>query len=75
MKTALIYEDRLSPTLGHGTRFVVKMDGQPDAERKTFKAAQDIARRRGATHFVIRDDGFEIRPEDKRHPLDKWGAK
>lgn len=67
--TALIYEDRLSVMLRKGTRYVVKIDGKPDGERKTFKASQALARQRGATEFVIRDNGFEIRPQDTRHTL------
>lgn len=66
---ALIYEDRLNAMLRKGTRFVVKIDGKPDGERKTFKAAQALARQRGATHFVIRDNGLDIRPQDTRHAL------
>jgi len=67
--TALIYEDRVSVMLRKGSRFAVKIEGKPDGERKTFKSAKALARQRGATHFVIRDNGFEIRPGDTRHTL------
>lgn len=68
-RVALIYEDRLSQALGHGRRFVVKIAGKPDGERTTFKSALALARRRGATHYVISDNSMEIKPADKRRAL------
>lgn len=67
--TALIIQDTLSEALRKGKRFTVKIDGKPDGERKTFKAAQALARQRGATDYVITSNSYEIKPTDTRHTL------
>lgn len=67
--TALIVQDTLREALRQGSRYVVRIDGKPDGERTTFKAAQALARQRGATEFVITASSYEIKPTATRHSL------
>lgn len=68
-RIALIVQDTLSEALGQGKRYTVCVSGTPDGERKTFKAAQALAKQRGATHFVITANSYEIKATDTRHKL------
>jgi len=67
--TALIVQDTLSEALRQGQRFTVRIAGKPDGKRKTFAAAQALAKQRGATEYVIKSDSYELKPNDTRHTL------